>query len=120
MLRLEAFLDDNKAAKVLHALDGLVIQLTMMPVKNAVKKGKNVVGANEPTTAPELIASCIMAAAGRGEKLLYTKDVVAAAKTYGVSKTALGYGFRIHIEDKTLKRKSNGVYSIIAKEFNNG
>ena len=112
MLRLEAFIDDNKAAKVLHALDGLVIQLTMVPVKNAVKKGTNVVGAGKPTTAPEVVLEAIRIATDNKHTSFTLKELITLAETYGVNKSSLSYGVNKAVDAKLLKKKGGGVYQI--------
>jgi len=115
MLRLEAFLDDNKAAKVLHALDGLVIQLTMAPVRNAVKKGKSIVGAGGPQTGTEVLANMMQETLQKGDNTFTTAALLEYAKTYGFNKTTVMAAVTALKKQKLLKGKGRGTYLITSK-----
>jgi len=113
MIRIEAFCDDKKAGQVLHALEGLVIQVTMIPVRNAVAKGKKVVGAGQPTTGTEVINAVIATALKIGATLITRKEILAAAQTYGVAATAVSSALAKHPD---LKGQGKGGYKIVSKQ----
>lgn len=112
MLKLEAFIDDKKAAAVLHALDGLVLQLTILPVRNATIKGKKVVEAGHPTSGPEVTTEFISNAIKAKRDTFLVKEVVALGKTYGVKDTTIWSALNKLKYDKKIKLKSRGVYYV--------
>jgi SpoVK/Ycf46/Vps4 family AAA+-type ATPase len=113
MIKLEAFVDDKKIAAVLHALDGLVLNLTVVPVHNAKAKGKKVAEAGQPTTGKEVVLEAIRFALQSGQRVLSRKGTFALSKTYGMSKATIATAFQnaVH-KDKLLKRQSTGIYLI--------
>lgn len=113
MVRLEAFLEDNKAGKVLHALEGLVIQMTMVPVKNAVAKGNKVVGAGGPESAADAVRAAVMAALKRKQKEITTPDILNYGTTYGFKRAGLMAAIGALKKEKVLRKgNKRGIYII--------
>lgn len=112
MIRLEAFIDDKKAGAVLQALNGLVIQMTMLPVRNAIAKGKKVVGAGQPETASQAVRELIGVAASKGQKEITTQAVMDHTATYGFGKAATMTAIGSLKQQKLLKGKRRGTYII--------
>ena len=113
MIRLEAFVDDKKVAAVLHALDGLVVQLNVMPVRNAIAKGGKVAEAGDPTTGPEVVRKAIADAVAAGGNTVTRASIISLGKTYGIKDSALVSAINAFMHrDRILrtKRGSKGVY----------
>lgn len=117
MIRLEAFLEDKQAGKVLHALTGLVIHLKLMPVRNAkVQKGK-VVEAGEPITGKDFIRAFIAQCAKAGKDSFKRIELVRAAEENGLSRKAISTALIVLHKAKEVKRKpkAKGMY-LVPKE----
>lgn len=112
MIRLEAFIDDKKAGAVLQALNGLVIQMTMLPVRNALVKGKKVVGAGQPETGSAAVREAIGIAARNNQKEITTQGILDHAATYGFGKPVAMAGIGTAKKDKLIKQKRRGIYII--------
>ena len=117
MIRLEAFVDDKKVAAVLHALDGLVVQLTVVPVRNAIAKGGKVAEAGDPTTGPELIRKAMAGAVASNRNTITRSELMSLGKTYGIKSTTLVSAINAALHrDKILKIQrggAKGVYLIV-------
>ena len=115
MFRLEAFIDDKKVVTVMKALDGMVMQMTMVPVRNAIAKAGTVAEKGDPTTGPECVHRHIAAAIANGKKNITRQELLTYARTYGMKDTTIVSAVNAAIyRDKLLKPKagSKGVYVI--------
>src|SRR5215471_12147617 len=92
MLKLDAFVDDKKAAKVLHVLDGLVRDLTLVPVRNVKVHNSKIAEAGVPTTAPQVVHKMVMNCRKAHKDGFTNRELIPFAETYGISKEALQYG----------------------------
>lgn len=112
MIKLQAFLDDKNAGKALHVLEGLVIQMTMVPVKNAIAQGNKIVGAGGPETAGEAARMAINAAIKNKQKEITTTDIIKCGETYGFRKAGIMGAIGALKTKKLLKKKARGIYTI--------
>lgn len=113
MIKLIAYLEDKKAGNILHALEGLVVQMTMVPVRNAVTKGNKVVANGQPESAAQVVRAFVANAVNHKEKQVFTKDLVVHAGTYKFSKAAIMAAVSALKADGTLKQGKRGSYRII-------
>ena len=114
MIRVEAFIEDKKVSKVMYALDGLVVQVTFNPVRNAVVKGNKVIDAGNPSTGREAILHAVEAAIRAGASTITTKALMEYGATYGIRESAMVNAIGTTTKG-LLKRKSRGVYNIVTK-----
>ena len=106
MIRLQAFVDDGKIARVLHALDGLVRRLEVFPVKNTTDA---VTEAGDPTSGPEVIRHV-----AKGRDIVTLAELKAAAKTFGVSERSVTSAMHPIVHKfKFLRRVGNGKYKVL-------
>ena len=112
MFRLEAFVDDKKLPKAMRALDGLVVQLTAVPVRNAVAKRGKVAAAGQPVSGPDVVMDVMRKAAAAGHTTFTRREVVEAGRSYGVPDTATYSAMNNMVARKALKKKGHGVFLV--------
>lgn len=110
MFKLEGFIEDKNLPKVLHLLDGLILDLRTVPVRNAVKQGGKI-----KSTAANSTGEAI-AAYARAAKLhvITTMQIKEALGQSGYSVGGSSTAIRNAVESKLLKRgKGRGQYVVV-------
>ncbi len=111
MMRLELFVDDKKLAHLLHAIDGMVVQMAIGPVHNAKTKNGKVTEAGNPTNARELVTWAVNTSIGNGGKgLITTAQLRQAAKKFGIKEDRVHQTLFYMKEQRLIKRVGNGKY----------
>jgi hypothetical protein len=112
MMKLEAFVEDKRIAQVLHALNGLVVQMSVGPVANA-KAGKGgVVGKGQPTSGREVVSQIINKALAAKKTTLERKDVTTLAVATGIPPARAYAAMQAMQKEKVIKLTGNGTYKI--------
>jgi len=113
VFKVECFIDDKHLAKVMHGLDGLVVDLRVVPVRNAVKKNGKL-----QSSAASSALEAIMAYARQAKLTVITaKQIQDAMKSYGFSPQGYSTAIATAKKAKVLKKgKGSGEYVIVTKE----
>ena len=115
-MRIEAFCDDKYVARVLHALDGLVIQLAVVPVRNATAKGGKVTDAGHPTTGREVLIEVAKRCLAAKKPTFTSQEAFAVGDSFGIGRNRIMSAITLMKEKKELKAKGRGLYQIVTKE----
>lgn len=111
MFYLEGFVEDKHLPKVLHLLDGLVIDLKQRPVRNAVK-GKN--GSVHSTAAHSTTEAIVKYATERKLSVISAKQVSEALSVFGFAPAGYSNACSNAIKNKVLKKsKTRGQYVVV-------
>lgn len=113
-MKLEAFIDDKKVAKVLHALNGLVMQMHIGPVRNAKAKNGKVTEAGEPVSGRDFVLAVIRQTVAAGRTSFKLNEVTDFAGN-AVSRTAIYNAIHAMKKAKLLRGKGGGQYLILNK-----
>jgi hypothetical protein len=119
MFKLEFMVDDNKLAKVLTAISGLVYEMKPpMPVVNAKKENRRLVEEGRPMTGPEYVFQAVSAIHATGSERVTRKELVAHAADLALSKSAVEQAI-VHAMANGLLKKTHtrGVYTINASQL---
>jgi hypothetical protein len=113
MFKIECFVEDKKLAKASWALDGLVLDLKITPVRGAVKdKGSSKVAANPKTREGTLLDRVrIGVLAWKGDRIdsVNLRNICIEAGGYATSSPAMN---NLLMKEKILKRLEKGHYEI--------
>jgi hypothetical protein len=116
VIRLEAFVEDNKIAKVLYALDGLVMRVEVHPVRNVTVENGKLAEAGNPTNGPEVLKYCIKRALTEGRKTFSLKEARAVAEQFGVTYRSVQSATHPFAHKlKMMRAIGHGQYSILVK-----
>jgi hypothetical protein len=114
MFKLECFIDDKQLAKAMHGLDGLVLDLKVLPVKNAVKKNGKLKSTASGSTM-EAIAGYI--ASNNLTETITTKQIHEALKASGFSVGGVTNAIVNAVKAKIIKKgKERGQYVILNRQ----
>lgn len=108
MFRIECFCDDKNLARTMHALNGLVLNLNVAPVVNAIKANGTKLQAQTDGDAVSLLAQWLKQ---HGLKEVDSKHLRQFQRDVGRSEGGYSYTLRQAQGAKLLKKISNGHHS---------
>src|SRR5580765_5948680 len=115
LVKIEAFIPDKRGniSKVLEALDGIALQVSILPVRNAKANGGKLTEAGHPTSGADAVRKAIAEAASQGFKEITLKWLIDSAQTYGFGKSRVMASINALKANGVLKQKGRGTYSIV-------
>jgi len=115
LVKIEAFIPDKRGniSKVLEALDGIAVQVNILPVRNAKTNGGKLTEAGHPTSGADAVRKAIAEAASQGFKEIKLDWLLKSGQTYGFNKSSITSSISAMKADGYLKQKSRGTYEII-------
>lgn len=103
MIRVECFVDDKNIAKVLHVLNGLVLNLQVQPVVNAKKNGSKIVAETSGGTLLEFLEKHLN---DTKTKEISPREIADVVESSGRSRKSYYYVTKQAIAAKLLKKKA--------------
>ncbi len=111
MFRIACLVEDKNLPKVLHALNGLVLNMEPpVPVANATVKAGKVVAVSSASSKHELVANAL---ARHPNQLITSAEIKEIIRQIGGEGTAYNYYVLLMIQQKLLKLKDRGTFQII-------